>query len=108
MSETIYEIQNLHLSYKDMANKRIFKAAPEVEVLKGLTFNIAKEGVVRNNYDSGAANDVRGENSKTSVVKNNYDGGSAIDVRGLQDWCFRHPWKSPHQAWMGWRSASQE
>ena len=47
MSETIYEIQNLHLSYKDMANKRIFKAAPEVEVLKGLTFNIAKEGVVR-------------------------------------------------------------
>ena len=46
MSETIYEIQNLQLSYKDMANKRIFKAAPEVEVLKGLTFNIAKGGVV--------------------------------------------------------------
>ena len=42
--------------------------------------------------------------SKASVVRNNYDGGSADDVRGLQDWRFRHQWKNPHQAWMGWRS----
>ena len=46
MSETMYEIQNLHLSFKDMANKRIFQPAPVVEVLKGLSFNIAKGGVV--------------------------------------------------------------
>ena len=31
----------------------------------------SKESVVRNNYDSGAANDVPFENSKTSVIKNN-------------------------------------
>ena len=40
----------------------------------------SKACLVRNNYDSGAANDVPFENSKTSVIKNNYYGGSTIDV----------------------------
>ena len=46
MSETIYEIRDLHLSFKDMVHKSIFKPAPEIEVLKGLSFDIAKGDVV--------------------------------------------------------------
>ena len=46
MSETIYEIRDLHLSFKDMVHKSIFKPAPEIEFLKGLSFDIAKGDVV--------------------------------------------------------------
>ena len=42
MSETVYEIRDLRLSFKDLAHKPIFGPAPEIEVLKGLSFDIAK------------------------------------------------------------------
>ena len=46
MSETVYEIRDLRLSFKDLAHKPIFGPAPEIEVLKGLSFDIAKGDVV--------------------------------------------------------------
>ena len=46
MSETVYEIRDLRLSFKDLAHKPIFGPVPEIEVLKGLSFDIAKGDVV--------------------------------------------------------------
>ena len=46
MSETVYEIRDLRLSFKDLVHKPIFGPAPEIEVLKGLSFDIAKGDVV--------------------------------------------------------------
>ena len=46
MSEMIYEIRDLRSSFKDMIHKPIFKPAPEIEVFKGLSFDIAKGDVV--------------------------------------------------------------
>ena len=46
MSETLYEIRNLRLAFKDLNHKPIFGPAPEIEVLKGLSFDIAKGDVI--------------------------------------------------------------
>jgi peptide/nickel transport system ATP-binding protein len=46
MSEMVYEIRKFCLSFKDMVHKPIFKPAPEIEVLKGLSFDIAKGDIV--------------------------------------------------------------
>ena len=46
MSEMVYEIRKLRLSFKDMVHKSIFKPAPEIEVLKGLSFDIAKGDIL--------------------------------------------------------------
>ncbi|WP_052249651.1 ABC transporter ATP-binding protein [Tateyamaria sp. ANG-S1] len=41
----MYEIRNLRLSFPDMAHKPLFGAPPQIEILKGLSFDIPK-GVV--------------------------------------------------------------
>ncbi|KIC48658.1 peptide ABC transporter ATPase [Tateyamaria sp. ANG-S1] len=43
--DTMYEIRNLRLSFPDMAHKPLFGAPPQIEILKGLSFDIPK-GVV--------------------------------------------------------------
>ncbi len=42
----IYQVENLHLSLPDMTQKPLFGAAPRIEILKGLSFEIAKGSVV--------------------------------------------------------------
>jgi peptide/nickel transport system ATP-binding protein len=42
----LYDIRNLRLSLADMTAKPLFGAAPQIEILKGLTFAIPKGAVV--------------------------------------------------------------
>lgn len=42
----LYEIRDLRLSFPDLAHKPLFGPAPRVEVLKGLSFDIAKGDVI--------------------------------------------------------------
>lgn len=42
----MYQIQNLRLSFPDLAHKPIFGAAPKIEILKGLTFDVQKGAVL--------------------------------------------------------------
>ncbi len=42
----LYEVRNLHLSLPDLNNKPLFGAAPRIEILKGLTFDIARGEVL--------------------------------------------------------------
>ena len=46
MSGMIYEIRDLRLSFPDMAHKPVFGAAPRIEVLKGLSFDVPKGEVL--------------------------------------------------------------
>lgn len=46
MSDLVYEVRDLRLSFPDLANKPLFGAAPAVEVLKGLTFDINRGEVL--------------------------------------------------------------
>lgn len=45
-SEPIYEVRDLRLSFPDMAHKPLFGPAPRIEVLKGLSFGIARGEVL--------------------------------------------------------------
>jgi len=40
MTDPLFSIENLHLSLPDMTRKPLFGAAPRIEILKGLTFDI--------------------------------------------------------------------
>ena len=42
----LYTIENLHLALPDMTRKPVFGAAPRVEILKGLSFTLAKGSVL--------------------------------------------------------------
>lgn len=42
----MYEIRDLHLSFPDMTRKPLLGAAPRIEILKGLTFNVPKGAVL--------------------------------------------------------------
>lgn len=42
----MYDIRDLHLSLPDMARKPLLGAAPRIEILKGLTFNVPKGSVL--------------------------------------------------------------
>ncbi len=42
----IYQVKDLHLSLPDMTQKPLLGAAPQIHILKGLTFDIAKGSVV--------------------------------------------------------------
>ncbi|MDK3017269.1 ATP-binding cassette domain-containing protein [Pseudodonghicola flavimaris] len=44
--DVIYEIENLRLSFPDMAHKPLFGAAPRIEILKGIDMRIARGDVV--------------------------------------------------------------
>jgi len=46
MSEMIYQLKDLKVSFPDMSKKPLLGAAPRVEVLKGLTFDIPKGEVL--------------------------------------------------------------
>jgi ABC-type oligopeptide transport system ATPase subunit len=46
MSTLLYEIRDLRLSFADMANKPLIGAAPRIEVLKGLSFDIPRGEIV--------------------------------------------------------------
>lgn len=46
MSTPLFEIHDLRLSFPDLANKPLFGTAPRVEVLKGLSFDIARADVI--------------------------------------------------------------
>ncbi|WP_417708121.1 ATP-binding cassette domain-containing protein [Roseibium aggregatum] len=46
MSETIYELKDLRVSFPDMSRKPLLGAAPRIDVLKGLTFDIPKGEVL--------------------------------------------------------------
>jgi peptide/nickel transport system ATP-binding protein len=46
MSTPLYEIRDLRLSFADMARKPLIGAAPRIEVLKGLSFDIPKGEIV--------------------------------------------------------------
>jgi ABC-type oligopeptide transport system ATPase subunit len=40
MSEPLFRVENLHLSFPDMTRKPLFGPAPRVEILKGIVFDI--------------------------------------------------------------------
>lgn len=42
----MYEIRDLRLSFPDMAHKPLLRAAPRIEVLKGLTFDVPQGAVL--------------------------------------------------------------
>lgn len=42
----MYEIRDLHLSLPDMTRKPLFGAAPRIEILKGLTFDVPEGAVL--------------------------------------------------------------
>lgn len=42
----IYEVRDLHLSLPDMTAKPLLGAAPRIEILKGLSFDVPKGGVL--------------------------------------------------------------
>ena len=46
MSETIYELKDLRVSFPDMSRKPLLGAAPRIDVLKGLSFDIPKGEVL--------------------------------------------------------------
>lgn len=46
MSEMIYQLKDLKVSFPDMSKKPLLGAAPRVEILKGLTFDIPKGEVL--------------------------------------------------------------
>jgi ABC-type glutathione transport system ATPase component len=46
MAAPLYEIRDLRLSFADLAHKPLFGAAPRVEVLKGLSFDIQRGDVI--------------------------------------------------------------
>lgn len=46
MSDAIYQIRDLRLSFPDLAHKPLFGPAPQTEVLKGLSFDIARGDVI--------------------------------------------------------------
>ncbi|MVO17979.1 ATP-binding cassette domain-containing protein [Parasedimentitalea huanghaiensis] len=46
MSEMLFEIRDLRLSFADLAHKPLFGAAPRIEVLKGLNFDIPRGDVI--------------------------------------------------------------
>jgi len=46
MSEMIYQLKDLKVSFPDMSRKPLLGAAPRVEVLKGLTFDIPRGEVL--------------------------------------------------------------
>lgn len=46
MTDPIYTIRDLRLSFPDLAHKPLFGSAPGIEVLKGLSFDIAKGEVL--------------------------------------------------------------
>ncbi|OIQ45483.1 MAG: dipeptide/oligopeptide/nickel ABC transporter ATP-binding protein [Roseobacter sp. MedPE-SW] len=46
MSDALFEIRDLRLSFPDLAHKPLFGSAPRIEVLKGLSFDIARGDVV--------------------------------------------------------------
>lgn len=46
MSNSLYSVRDLYLSFPDMAHKPLFGPAPEIEILKGLTFDIERGEVL--------------------------------------------------------------
>ncbi|WP_420335001.1 ABC transporter ATP-binding protein [Roseibium sp.] len=46
MSDLIYRVKDLTVSFPDLAHKPLFGAAPRTSVLKGLTFDVAKGDVL--------------------------------------------------------------
>ena len=46
MSEMIYQLKDLKVSFPDMSKKPLLGAAPRIDVLKGLTFDIPKGEVL--------------------------------------------------------------
>jgi len=46
MSDLIYRVKDLKVSFPDLAQKPLFGAAPRTNVLKGLTFDVAKGDVL--------------------------------------------------------------
>lgn len=42
----MYQVRDLRLSFADMAHKPLFGAAPRIEVLKGISFDLPKGGVL--------------------------------------------------------------
>ena len=46
MSDIIYELKDLHVSFPDMSRKPLLGAAPRIDVLKGLSFDIPKGEVL--------------------------------------------------------------
>ncbi|TYC67113.1 ABC transporter ATP-binding protein [Stappia sp. BW2] len=46
MSEMIYELKDLRVSFPDMSRKPLLGAAPRIDVLKGLTFDIPRGEVL--------------------------------------------------------------
>ena len=46
MAEPLYQIRDLRLSLPDLGRKPVFGAAPRIEILKGLSFEIAKGEVL--------------------------------------------------------------
>ena len=46
MADALYEIRDLHLSLPDMNRKPLLGRAPRIDILKGLSFDIQKGGVL--------------------------------------------------------------
>jgi len=45
-AEPLFRVENLHLSLPDMSRKPLFGAAPRLEILKGVSFDIARGAVL--------------------------------------------------------------
>lgn len=46
MNKPLYQVRDLHLSFPDMARKPLFGSAPQIKVLKGLSFTIEQGEVL--------------------------------------------------------------
>jgi len=46
MSDLIYRVKDLRVSFPDLSRKPLFGAAPRIDVLKGLSFDVAKGDVL--------------------------------------------------------------
>lgn len=46
MSEALFQVRNMHLSLPDRTKKRVFGAAPRIEILKDLSFDIYRGEVL--------------------------------------------------------------
>lgn len=45
-AEPLFRVENLHLSLPDMSRKPLFGAAPRIEILKGISFDLPRGGIV--------------------------------------------------------------
>ena len=84
MNEPLFRVENLRLSLPDMTRKPLFGAAPRIEILKGLSFDIPAGSTIGIVGESGSGKSTLGralvrlyEPTEGAIL---YDG---VDIAGL-------------------------